>query len=130
MREAARLGTTQPSFAVAAETLNRLARVDISRATVWPHHEEVTSQLETGLEREEQHVPVFILWQDLADMEWIPPQDPIEEHASVSIDGVKVLIRDEGYREVKMVSVSKVVVQPRDEESASGTEMVPSGFGT
>jgi hypothetical protein len=124
VRETARLGTTQPSFAIAAETLKRLARVDISRATVWRHHKEVTNQLEAGLEREEQHVPVFILWQDIADMGWIPPQDPIEEHASVSIDGVKVLIRDEGYREVKMVSVSKVMVQPRDQESASGTEMV------
>lgn len=124
MREAARLGTTQPSFAVAAETLNRLVRVDISRATVWRHHQEVTRQLETGLEREEQHVPVCILWKDIADMEWIPPQDPIEEHASVSIDGVKVLVRDEGYREVKLVSVSEVVVEPRNEENDSGTEVV------
>jgi hypothetical protein len=73
---------------------------------VWRHHEEVTRQLETGLEREEQHVPAFVLWKDIAEMEWIPPQDPVEEHASVSIDGVKVLIRDEGYREVNHPAAS------------------------
>ena len=57
-------------------------------------------------------------------MEWIPPQDEIEEHASVSIDGVKVLIREEGYREVKMVSVSEAVLEAEEEENTADTEPV------
>lgn len=124
VKESARLGTTQPSFQVAAETLNRLVRVGISRATVWRLHEEVTGHLEAGLEREEQDVPVYVLWQDVAAMEWIPVQDAIEGHASVSIDGVKILIRGEGYREVKLVSVSRVVMETEEEEDSSNAGAV------
>ncbi len=120
MREAARLGTTQPSFEVAAETMGRLCRIWISDSTIWRHHKEVATQLEARLEKEEQEVPYYVLWKDVPAMAWIVPEEPIEAHASVSIDGVKILTREEGYREVKMVSVSEVVMEPerttQDEE--------------
>jgi hypothetical protein len=115
VRESARLGTTQPSFKVAAETRGRVGRIDISSTTVWRHHDEVASKVETELEREEQEVPIDVLWQDVAAMEWILSQSPIEEHASVSIDGAMILIRDDGYREVKVVSVSEVTLEPEEE---------------
>ena len=119
---AARLGTTQPSFAVAAETLSELARIEISDTTVWRHHQEVTHHIEAELEEEEQTVPNWVMRENIEAMEWIPAQDPIEEHGSVSIDGLVILIRDEGYREVKMVSVSEVVAReenkPPDWEGA------------
>lgn len=60
------------------------------------------------LEREEKEVPPFLVGQEQEAMGWIPGSDPIQAHASVSIDGLTVRIRDEGYREVKMVSVSEV----------------------
>lgn len=116
VRESARLGTTQPSFEVAAETLERLGRVGISGTTVWRHHDEVASKVEVELEREEQEVPIHVLWKGVTAMEWIPPQEPIKEHAGVSIDGAMVLIRDEGYREVKIVSVSEVVAEAEEED--------------
>lgn len=116
VRESARLGTTQPSFEVACETLERLGRVDISDTTVWRQHVEVASRIETELEREEQEVPIDVLWKGVAAMEWIPAQSPIEEHVSVSIDGAMVLIRDEGYREVKIVSVSEVILVAEEEK--------------
>jgi hypothetical protein len=109
---AAQFATTQPSFDMAAETLSRLARVEISRMTVWRHHKEVTSQIEAQLEKEEQEIPAWVLWKDVEKREWIPAQDPIEGHVSVSIDGLTILLRDEGYREVKVVSTSEVVTEP------------------
>jgi len=112
---AARLGTTQPSFEIAAETLSELARVGISATTVWRHHREVTGDIERELEQEEQTVPPWVLWKDIEAMGWIAVHDPIEEHASVSIDGLTILIREEGYREVKMVSVSEVMKQEGSE---------------
>jgi hypothetical protein len=118
VREAARLGTTQPSFEVAAETMGRLSRIWISDSTVWRHHREVTSQLERRLEKEEQEVPYYVAWKEVPAMAWIAPEEPIEKHASVSIDGVKILTREEGYREVKMVSVSEVVVELESEGCA------------
>ena len=51
-------------------------------------------------------------------MAWIKAQDPIDSHASISIDGSTIPIRGEGYREVKMVSISEVVVEP--EQSGTG----------
>jgi hypothetical protein len=116
VHEAARLGSTHPSFELAAETMGRLLRIWISDSTVWRQHKEVTSQLEMQVEKEEQEIPYYVAWQDIAAMGWIPAEDPIEAHASVSIDGVKILTREDGYREVKMVSVSEVVVESASEE--------------
>jgi len=82
--------------------------VGISATTVWRHHAEVTRQIEVELEREEKEVPPFVMWPEGEAMGWIPASDPIQAHASVSIDGLTVRIREEGYREVKMVSVSEV----------------------
>jgi hypothetical protein len=112
VREAARLGTTQPSFEIAAETLNRLAGVWMSDSTVWRRHQEVTSQIEGQLMAEEQRLPCWPCEQEEGAKAWIVAQEPIAEHVNVSIDGLTVLIRKEGYREVKMVAVSEVVVSP------------------
>lgn len=122
METAARLATTQSSFNITAETLSELTRVGISRMTVWRHHEEVASEIEVELETEEQEVPARVLWKDVEDMEWIEVQDAIEGHAGVSIDGLTVPIRDEGYREVKVVSVSEVVVEPEQRENSEANK--------
>jgi hypothetical protein len=107
--------------------MGRLSRIWISDSTVWRHHKEVVSQLETQLEKEEQEVPYYVVWKDVPAMAWIPPEDPIEAHASVSIDGVKILTREQGYREVKMVSVSEVVVEPESEKCSSEPEGTTQG---
>lgn len=114
------MATQEPSFEVATETLRDLTRVDISKTTVWQLHKEVTEQMLLELEEEEQEVPHWVLWKDVEAMGWIPLEDPVENHASVSIDGLTILIRGEGYREVKMVSVSEVVQQ--DEPVVPDTE--------
>jgi hypothetical protein len=75
----------------------------------------VTRQIEAELEREEKEVPPFATWQEREAMGWIPTNDPIQAHASVSIDGLTVRIREEGYREVKMVSVSEVTELEKSE---------------
>lgn len=122
MRETAWLGTTQASFGIAAKTMGRLSRIDISGSTVWRHHKEVTSRLEMHLETEECEVPYYVALKDVPAMGWITPQNPIETHTSVSLDGVKILTREERWREVKIVSVSEVVADPeevtRDTEEA------------
>lgn len=120
MRECARLGTTQPSFEVAAGTLERLGRVSLSSSTVWRYHKEVTGQLEKELQKE-QEPPPYVRQEDVPAMEWVTAHERIEKHASVSIDGVKVLLRDEGYREVKIVSVSEVMGGTEEEAEPGST---------
>ncbi len=61
VQEAARLGVTQPSFEVAAETFSRLSGLWISDTTVWRCHQEVAGQMEAQLRAEEEQVrcPVY-----------------------------------------------------------------------
>jgi hypothetical protein len=108
IREAARLGTTQPSFEIAAETFSRLTGLWISDTTVWRHHDQTTTGIERQVRQEERDVrcPVFAGQKAKA-------HQPISDHASVSIDGTTIQIRGEGSREVKMVSVSEVVVRSK-----------------
>jgi hypothetical protein len=78
----------------------------------------VTSHIEELLEKEEQEVPIQALWQNVEAMGWIEARDPIQEHASVSVDGLSILIRGERYREVKLVSVSEAVTEEDRENTA------------
>ncbi len=107
MRAVAWLGTTQPSFGIAAETLSRLVGVWMSKTTLWRCHWEVAGEVEQRLAVEEQELTD---WAPDAEeeKERVAAQAVVEEHASVSIDGTMIRIEGEGYREVKMVSVSEV----------------------
>jgi hypothetical protein len=113
------LGTTQPSFEIAAETFSRLVGVWMSSSTLWRCHGEVAGQLEQQLSAEEEGLTE---WAREAEEEKqrVAAQSAVRERASVSVDGALIRIREEGYREVKMVSVSEVVEgsepgQKRDE---------------
>jgi hypothetical protein len=101
------LGTTQPSFGLAAETLSRLVGVWMSKTTLWRRHREVAGQVERQLAEEERELTDW--GTDAAEeRDRVKAQAALEEHASVSIDGAMIRIEGEGYREVKIVSVSEV----------------------
>jgi hypothetical protein len=107
VRAVAWLGTTQPSFRIAAETVNRLVGVWMSRTTLWRCHGQVAGEIEQRLAEEEQELTE---WGTAAEEEkgHVTAQAPVAEHGSVLIDGSMIRIEGEGYREVKMVSVSEV----------------------
>ena len=107
MRAVAWLGTTQPSFQLAVETLNRLAGVWMSKTTLWRCHREVAAETEQGLTEEEQQLTDWGTDEEQGK-EHVPARAAVEGQASVSIDGSMIRIAGEGYREVKMVSVSAV----------------------
>ena len=128
VQESARLGTTQPCFETAAETMERLDRLEISTTTLWRHHKEVAKKMESELEREEREVPAWVLWGEAEAMDWIEAQDPIQDHASISIDGTTIRVRHEGYKEVKIVSVSEAEALPkkkREPEAGEGEREGP-----
>jgi hypothetical protein len=121
VRACARLGTTQPSFEIAAQTLSGFTGVWISDSTVWRHHQEVTDKIEKQLLAEEERTPCWPAELEEGAKAWIPAREPIVEHGSVSIDGLTVLVREEGYREVKMVAVSDaVLLSPEQSKAAEG----------
>lgn len=107
MRVAAWLGTKGPSFGFVAETLSQVVGVWISTSTVWRCHKEVAEQQRQMLAQEEQDL---IDWGGKAEeeKERVAACCAVGEKASVSVDGALIRIREEGYREVKMASVSEV----------------------
>jgi hypothetical protein len=107
VRAVAWLGTTQPSFAIAAKTFSRLVGVWISSTTLWRCHGEVATQLEQQLGKEEEQLSEWVKNDD-EEKDRVAVQSAVGERASVSVDGALIRIREEGYREVKMVSVSEV----------------------
>jgi hypothetical protein len=111
VRAVAWLGTTQPSFEIAAETFSELVGVWMSDTTVWRCHGEVAGQLEQQLGQEEQALQEWAKNDD-EDKARVAVGSAVGERASVSVDGALIRIRAEGYREVKMVSVSEVAERP------------------
>jgi hypothetical protein len=101
----------------------RLVRVSISDTTVWRQHGEVSQRIEAMLREEEAVASRIAQRGEARQSERIGPRDPISEHVSVSIDGVTVLIRDQGYKEVKMVAVSEArVTEPKPAETTRLTD--------
>ena len=47
----------------------------------------------------------------------LTPLDPLRQQANISSDGAKLLIRDEGWKEVKMTALSAVSVQAAGERA-------------
>jgi hypothetical protein len=79
----------------------------MSKTTLWRRHREVAGQVEQQLAAEERQLTDWATDAD-EEKERVPAQAAVEERASVSIDGSMIRIEGEGYREVKMVSVSEV----------------------
>jgi hypothetical protein len=87
--------------------LSRLVGVYLSKTTLWRRHREVASQVEQQLTAEEQQLTDWGTDTE-QEKERVPARAAVEERASVSIDGSMIRIDGEGYREVKLVSVSEV----------------------
>jgi hypothetical protein len=50
----------------------------------------------------------------------LTPMDPLREQANISSDGAKLLIRDEGWKEVKITAISAVSVTAAGERALAG----------
>lgn len=110
-REASRLGATQPSFEVAAETYSRTIGSSMSSTTLWRLTQGAGEKVEGVLQAEGE-----VASQVGGSEEGVPKHDPIREHANVSMDGTTVLTRESGWREVKGVAVSAVEEDSEEEE--------------
>lgn len=106
----ARLGATQPSYEVAAETLTRLTGVDTSDTTLWRRTNETGAAIEAELTAEGAAVLAPPAAEERPDAERVAADRPIADHANVSVDGTRILTRESGGREIRLVAVSAVAV--------------------
>ena len=78
-------------------------------------------QREAGREREAARAMALAQKEERPDQLRLPLQDPIAEQANLSTDGVMMLVRKEGWKEVKLTTISaveQIEVRPSTEGQA------------
>jgi hypothetical protein len=107
IQQAVRLGVDIASYERAAETMAELSGVALSKSSLQRLAVDYGSVL-VAQQAAEALAMVQPPAKDAVEVAWRQIPAPSSETMSVSHDGVMVQIRDEGWKEVKMVSVSGV----------------------
>jgi len=115
IQKALRLGVDIPSFRRAAESFEALTQVPLSKSSlaqlVWEYGERVAE----GQEQEAEELAGL----PEGDKSYPVSPEAAGETMAVSLDGVLLNVRDEGWKEVKVASVSVV-----EQEAGEGEEPV------
>ena len=93
-----------PSFARAADAFHDAVGARTSGESVRRVTEGWGKQREVGRAREAARALALVQHEERPGEPPLPLQDPIVEHANLSTDGVMVLLRDEGWKEVKLTT--------------------------
>ena len=109
-----RLGVEIASFERAADTFEALTQVGISKSSLQRLTEEMGSVVVS--QQEAEALAMVRVPKQEEEVLWRKVPEPDSETMAVSSDGVMVNIRDEGWKEVKTVSISAVTSET-DEQS-------------
>lgn len=118
---ATRQGLHTKSFALAAEGYSEAVGGAMSDESVRQITEGWGAACEVQREAEAARVNAPAQRGEHPDTLRLMPVDPIQQQANLSSDGAKLLIRGEGWKEVKLIAISAVSVQPASQR-ASGSE--------
>jgi hypothetical protein len=105
--QALRLGVEIPSYERAARAFVEISGVSLSKSSLRQLVDEYGGAL-VAQQAEEARAMVKPPAKDEVEIEWRQIPQPASDTMSVSHDGVMVNIRDEGWKEVKLVSVAAV----------------------
>jgi len=109
MEEGCRMVAESPSYANAEEKIYRLTGASISDTTLWRLFGEVSEALLATLEGEEAVCAALPEGEEEPGGERVEEFDPlVGERACLSVDGTTVLTREEGWKEVKGVTISAI----------------------
>lgn len=117
IQQAVRLGVEIASYERASEMLVELSGVGLSKSSLQRLAGEYGSLL-VAQQAAEALAMVEPPAKDEVEVSWRQIPEPTSETMSISHDGVLIQIRDEGWKEVKMVSISSVeqVLNPESGE--------------
>jgi hypothetical protein len=117
---AAQEGLQAASFARAAQAYTRAVGGFISRSSVRRITQGFGSGLAKQREQEADRASEIAAVGESAQDRRVALQDPIVERGNVSSDGTMILLRKEGWKEVKMAAFSQVeVLEPESEKRRS-----------
>jgi hypothetical protein len=107
IRQAVRLGTEIASFERTSDFLQELTGISFSKSSL----HRLTAELGKAAARQEAQVARAMMQAPRHEEEvlWRKPPQPPSETISVSADGVMIHLRQEGWKEVKVMSVSAVI---------------------
>jgi hypothetical protein len=115
-RISVRQGLLGKSFQQAAEAVTDAVGCAISRESV----RQITQEWGTVLEQKRQGVADQLFAGEVAEPEMPTLHDPIANQATISSDGGMILVRHEGWKEVKLIAIS--AVRPKTESERSTSE--------
>jgi hypothetical protein len=111
-----RHGLREPSFALAAEAYTDATGGSISGSSVRRVTEGFGERLAEGKRREAARTMEIGAYGESPRERWMELKDPIQGVGNVSSDGTMILLREEGWKEVKMAAFSQVeLLEPTDE---------------
>lgn len=116
-REAVWLSGTVSSFELVEEVLKRIGRIGMSRSSVWARAQAAGAKfraVERATRERANSLPG----------KWEPPSRAIvpDQRMGVAMDGAKINIREEGWKEFKIGSLFDIAVRPT-QESKTGELM-------
>jgi hypothetical protein len=112
----ARHGLKEPSFESASEAYTEATGGSISGSSVRRVTQGLGKQLVAVKEQEAARAMEMGPFEECPRERWIESKDSIEGVGNVSSDGTMILIRGEGWKEVKMAAFSQVEVLGPDSE--------------
>lgn len=115
-RVATRQGLREPSFELAAEAYTEAVGGSISGSSVRRITQGFGERLAESKEQEAQRALAIAQVGEAPRERRVALQDPLTGVGNVSSDGTMILIRGEGWKEVKMAAFSQVEVLPVDSQ--------------
>jgi hypothetical protein len=107
-----RCGLREPSFEQAAEGYQEATGGSISGASVRRVTQDFGRQVCAQQEQEAARADQVGPFEELPHERWMPMHTPLTEAGNVSSDGTMILVRSEGWKEVKAAAFSRVTVLP------------------
>ena len=127
-RVATRHGLRAPSFRQAAEDYTDAVGGTISESSLRRITLGVSQEMEEWKDGEAERACAPVQGGEDHRSRRVVAKEPITGQANISTDGVKIRIREEGWKEVKISAISKVEVRPSDAKQKSATQRLESGF--
>jgi hypothetical protein len=127
IEQALRLGVEIASYERAATAFVDLSGVGISKSSLQQLVAEYGGAL-VAHQADEAAAMVRPPAKDESEIEWRQIPQPASETMSVSYDGVMVNIRDEGWKEVKLVSVAAVAAQLEPESGETEVKLSQQSY--
>ena len=127
MEQAVRVGVEIASYERAAETFSELSSVGLGKSSLQRLVVEYGSRL-VAQQAEEATAMVQPPSKEEVEIKWRQLAQPASETMSVSHDGVMIQIRNEGWKEVKLVSVAAVEQQINPESGESEVKLSQQSY--